>query len=100
MFWKPIIAQPSSTRHHKTHDNQSDSPSPWKKNGHFAPHNGTYVKTDLRGREREKQWLELAMMTMMKKILIWLQKEEKMKEKQDEQQRERVIRFFDKSKSI
>jgi hypothetical protein len=40
------------------------------------------------------------MMTMMKKILIWLQKEEKMKEKQDEQQRERVIRFFDKSKSI
>jgi len=40
------------------------------------------------------------MMTMMKKILIWLQKEENMKEKQDEQQRERVIRFFDKSKSI
>jgi hypothetical protein len=40
------------------------------------------------------------MMTMMKEILIWLQKEEKMKEKQAEQQRERVIRFFDKSKSI
>jgi hypothetical protein len=28
------------------------------------------------------------MMTMMKEILIWLQKEEKTKEKQDEQQRE------------
>jgi hypothetical protein len=40
------------------------------------------------------------MMTMMKEILIWLQKEEDMKEKQEEQQRERAIRFFDKSKSI
>jgi hypothetical protein len=56
MFSKPIIAQPSSTRHHKTHDSQSDSTSPWKKNGHFAPHNGTYVKTNLRGeRERERE---------------------------------------------
>jgi hypothetical protein len=40
------------------------------------------------------------MMTTIKEILIWLQKEEKTKEKQAEQQRGRVIRFFDKSKSI
>jgi hypothetical protein len=56
MFSKPIIAQPSSARHHKTHDSQSNSPSPWKKKGHFAPHNGTYVKTNLRAeRERERE---------------------------------------------
>lgn len=53
MFSKPIIAQPSSTRHHKTHIANPILEVLGKKNGHFAPHNGTYVKTNLRG-ERER----------------------------------------------